>query len=248
MISDFISLGDRLDLNQAKKKSSGSDSKVYLSQILDIVDDETLNIAMPMEHGRVIPLSVDELFDMRIYTQKGLYQTKVKVTDRFRKSNIFILVVHIESNLVKQQRREFYRLQCLMDVKYREISEQELLLETRVSKGEFETEEDKQNCIAALDKIKNEYILGTVLDISGGGVRFLSNKQHEKTSTIQLSLQFPDNPRKVRLIKGEIIASVPMISNTGKYEHRSQFRITKDERESIIKFIFEEERRQRKKG
>ena len=50
------------------------------------------------------------------------------------------------------------------------------------------------------------------------------------------------------IIQALILSSNKMINRQGFYEHRVQFRdIPKEEREAIIKFIFEEERRQRKR-
>jgi c-di-GMP-binding flagellar brake protein YcgR len=88
-----------------------------------------------------------------------------------------------------------------------------------------------------------------IVDISGGGLRFVANFQYEEGSTIYCSYRLPGNNNNVEY---EMVCNVLRVqeleNRPGLYEHRIQYSyIDESSREDIIHFIFEEERKIRKK-
>ena len=81
---------------------------------------------MPIEKTKLILLPVDEEFDVYFYTKSGLYQCFAIVKDRYKKENIYILVLELVSNLRKYQRRQYFRLSCALDISTRKLEEEEL--------------------------------------------------------------------------------------------------------------------------
>lgn len=249
MISELISIGDKLELKKLKTRTSEEDTdKIYVSQLLDISPDDKLNIAMPIEKGRIIPLSVGDKYSVRFYANKGLYQCKALITDRYRNNNIYIIVIQLISELEKYQRRQYFRLECLLDIKYHVITDLELAIANKVKKDDFKDAEEKEKYLNTLDNYQNDFHSGTIVDLSGGGARFISNHKHEHGNRIQISIRFSSDFNNIHVINAGIISSTNMINRQGVYEHRVQFNdISKEEREAIIKFIFEEDRKQRRK-
>ncbi|WMJ88427.1 flagellar brake protein [Anaerocolumna sp. MB42-C2] len=250
MVSDVVSIGDKLELkllNFSTKKVE--DERVYKSQVLDFISDDTASILMPIEGGRIIPLSVGDKYNICFFTKKGLFQCKCVITERGRINNIYILNVQFTSDLEKYQRRKYYRLEYLLEFKYYLITDMEISILNKLRNNSFKDEEEKQEYIQTLDNLKKECLSGTILDISGGGARFVSEHGHEHGNMVQMSVEFNNSlGTKDFTIQAMIISSNKMINRQGFYEHRVQFiDILKEEREAIIKFIFEEERRQRKK-
>ena len=83
MISKYITVGDRIDIESVKRGEAGStEKKIYRSQVFDIESEDRIKGAMPMEQGRVILLPVDEEFNLCFYTPSGLFQCLGRVADR----------------------------------------------------------------------------------------------------------------------------------------------------------------------
>ena len=95
MLSKFVTLGDKLELETVGQHQEEQDQavrarKLYKSQVYDIVSEDQIKIAMPMEQGKVILLPVDGEYNLCFYTKTGLYQCLARVLDRYKSNNIFI--------------------------------------------------------------------------------------------------------------------------------------------------------------
>lgn len=250
MIRDFVSIGDRLELNKIRISTMElEDEKIYKSQILDFVDEQTAIILMPIEKGRIIPLSVGDKYNVRFFTKKGLFQCNSIITGRSKLNNIYVLTIELTSDLEKNQRREFYRLECVLDIEYYLISDIEIEVMNKIKSNSFKSDTEFENYLIALDECKRDWFKGIIVDISGGGARFVSDRIHEYGNMIHISV--PSEPSiklKNKWIKAIIISSEKMMNRQGFYEHRIQFKdIAKEDREVIIRYIFKEERKQRNK-
>lgn len=236
MLSKILKVGDKIELEKIGPTSFSMDSsqKVILgSQIYDILDDETLSIAMPIVEGRVIPLSVGSRYEACFYASKGLYQTRLIVKERKKQEGLFILIVEVQSELKKFQRRQYFRLSCTMDMQYKILTEEEV---ANFQGGQEEIIMD------------TGFHDGVALDISGGGIRFTSEEKLENDNMVLVSLEIPLDKQSIYLMMGKVISSGLIPNKSGLYEHRVEYQeLDKKIRENLIHFIFEEERRQRKK-
>lgn len=237
MISKVLGIGNKIELTRSAAAENIDDAKnkhMYISQIVDIIDEDKMKIGMPMEQGRVIPLPINARLDACFYTSHGLYQGRLIVTDRYKEGQIFILVVELVSSLKKYQRRQYFRLGCVIDIKYRKIFDEEIEEYAR-----------NNNMIIEAD----DFMEGTALDISGGGIRFVSEEQLEKDRDIFIVLEITyEDQTKTYGLLGKVVMSYQAKSREDLFEHRVEFiNMQGGVRESLIKYIFEEERRQRQK-
>lgn len=238
MVSKILSIGNKLELTRsvAAETPEGYDEKqkVYVSQVLEILEDEKIKIGMPIEQGRIIPIPVNCRLDGCFYTEKGLYQGRILVTDRYKEGTVYVLIAEVITNLQKFQRRQYFRLGCVIDVKYKKITDDEV--QEYIREGSLEQEND------AFEE-------GTALDISGGGIRFVSKEKININQKIFMSLEINyENQIRTYGLMGLVIDSDSTKNNTGLYENRVEFvNIKGNVRESLIKYIFEEERIQRQK-
>ena len=88
-----------------------------------------------------------------------------------------------------------------------------------------------------------------ISDISGGGLRFTGNFKYDKNSLVycRFRLDVKGNPKEYEII-GMILDVNKIEKRPGNFEHRIQYMyIDKKTREEIIQYIFEEERKNRKK-
>ena len=145
-----------------------------------------------------------------------------------------VATVELTSGLRKFQRREYYRLNTILDMKCTAINaEQELQFDNHV---EF----------FGTDFVMKD---GVIVDISGGGVRFVTKTFYEKDTKIyfSFSLNIGNKPMQFNTL-GVVLSSRQLPDRPGEYENRVQFiNMLADERETIIKYIFEEERKIRRK-
>ncbi|MFV0342281.1 MAG: flagellar brake protein [Anaerocolumna sp.] len=250
MIHDFVSIGDKLELSKIRLSTIELDNeKVYKSQIQDFVDDKTLVILMPMEKVRIIPLTVGDIYNIRFFTRKGLYQCNSVIIGRAKLNNIYVLTVELTSDFEKMQRREFYRLECVLDLEYYVLSNEELSIINKIRGNYFKNDKEFDETLTKLDECNRGWKKGIAIDISGGGVKFVSDELHEQGNMIHISIGIDGmNQLKNKWLKAMIISSEQLINKKGAYEHRVQFKdISKDDREMIIKYIFTEERKKRNK-
>lgn len=249
MLSKIVSPGDRIEItkpaSEEKRKQLIEENSIYakplISQVYDIVDDTQLRIAMPMVEGKVIPLPLNARFDLCFFTSGGLYKSRCIVTERYKESGLYILVIELIYELQKYQRRQYFRLGCVMEVEYI-IFEPEML-------GEELSEQDMDNDI--LEQILRENVLkkGIVIDISGGGIRFASEEKISNQALVlmKLGIRLGDD-KGVYGVMGKVISSIKIQNGTKMYEQRMEYyELEESKREIIIKYIFEQERRMRQK-
>ncbi len=244
MLRDYVSPGDRLELTSAgssddnpemAKNGTGMKGRVYFSKVYEIRSEEVIEIEMPVEKEKVQLLPIGDEFDICFYTSSGLYQCYSVIRERYKTNNLFILVLELTSGLRKFQRREYYRFNCVVNMKSRTLS----------------NEEQEAFVTRSVEFMDTDLTLedGVIVDISGGGARFLSNSRYEDDAKIlfRFSLTLDDRPQEYSIV-GRIIKSNPTDRVPGKYENRVKFlSLDGQAREDIIRYIFEEERRIRKK-
>lgn len=237
MLSRFISLGDRIELREVDRSRIAEDEnqRVYYSTVHEILSEDTLEITMPQEQTKLILLPVDSEYDLVFYGETGLYQCFARIVDRYKSNNIYILRVELTSNLRKYQRREYYRFSCALEMCARSLEEEEL------QAVESKTPSLLQPGLPLRRSV--------IVDISGGGLRFMSAQKYEMGSLIYCSYHLLKGKeiKKYEVI-GKVLAVSELENRPGVYEHRVQYyNMDVETREEIIRFIFEEERRTRKK-
>lgn len=243
MVRDVVVIGDKVEL-KIIDKNEDKDKKIYKSKVLDFPDYKSIKITMPIIKGRIIPLAVGDKYNVRFFTQTGLYECKGSITDRSNDDNVYILTVEFISALEKYQRRQFYRLNCVLDTDYYIATEEELTLRYKLKRNAFKSEEEKKECQEALLKCKQDWHNGIIVDLSGGGIRLMSESVHETGDTVQMQIQFNSSKITIKAdyITGIVISLERMLNRIGFYEYRIQFSdVIKEDRENIIKYIFEEE-------
>ena len=238
-IYDIVRPGDRVDvesvpLNASKEVAQDEEKKYYITKVYDITDEdeELVEIIMPSEKTKMIVLSMDALYDLYFYAGKGIYTCSARVIDRRNEGNVAIAVLRPESELVRHQRREYYRYSCILSMSTRMLKDYEEV--SYIDSSHYD------ESIEPSDK-------STIVDISGGGIRFVSSAKYPTDHLVncRFSLQFRGRVSRydcvVRILSGDVVAN-----NMFQTEYRGQFvHIDGGAREEIIRYIFEEERKVR---
>ena len=243
MVSSILNVGDKLDiriLQQVENASkTGEKPKVWRSVIYDIKNNGELELGMPTEGGKIVLLSLGIRYDLVFYARGGLYQCIGQVKERYKSDNIYMVSMELKTNLSKFQRREYYRKECLLDVFYHELTE-----------GEAGSEAAETLFIRRAELFPDERMKkGIAVDISGGGLRMVVD---EPVDTGNLLLNFTlknDFGERDIWLYGTVL-QIRKLDGNGlvRYECRVMYDIHDNRvREQIIKYIFEEERKSRKK-
>lgn len=216
MINSAVELGDKVEV--IRKTGIKTKQQSFFSKIQEIIPDDQIVITFPIESGKVIPLETDYEYYLCIYTSKGLYRCESVVTNRSKTNHMFLATLKIKTKMQKYQRRQYYRLDCVLSFHYK----------------------NEEN------EVWNQ---GVILDISGGGIRFTSNSQlvQQEQIVCHIQLNFEDEQKHL-YVTGTIIDCNIIDFNANIYETRVSFdTISNEAREMVIRFIFEEERKRRKK-
>lgn len=232
--------GTKIDICLAARDNKPASEPLnnYLSSVFDVRGND-IYIHMPTKGGRIVLLPENVEYEFVFSIDNQMYQSVGVVIKRGKIENFHILVVRLNKELSKLQRRAYYRFDCMIPLVYASITEDVALVEG--------VKEFQKAYIDLIDAFKIRGI-GTILDLSGGGARFISSSNLEGVGYLylQFGVNSPKGRRQIevpaRLVRSEYKSEID------KYEHRAQF-IFKDldDREVIIKYIFDEERRLRKK-
>ncbi|MCM1143210.1 MAG: flagellar brake protein [Blautia sp.] len=231
ILSKYIVPGNRLQLQQIVRHKSDGNSvqKTYDSQVIDILSDDRIEISMPFEKTKLVLLPVDGEYNLFFYTSNGLYQCSARVIDRYKNSNVFSVLMDLTSNLRKYQRREYYRFSCALEMNSRTLQEEEI-----------ETMDEGADALVPELPLQRSVIV----DISGGGLRFVANYKYEAESLILCKYNlWVNGESKEFSLFGKVLSVKQVENRPGIYEHRVQYvNMDNDNREEIIKYIFDAER------
>lgn len=238
MLSRYLSEGNKIELRALDRKideQSEQQRRVYYSEVYNIISEDTMEISMPIEKTKLVLLPVGMKCELVVYNALSLYRCEVRITDRYKSNNVYTLRVELTSELSKHQRREYYRYSCLMDMFVRKLDEQE------IAEMEEDTFFDPKPEIP-MDK-------GVIVDISGGGLRFISEQEYELDNILYCTMNLStDGGRMPFEVYGKVLAVKKIKNQVESFEHRIIFHnMDVRSREKIIRYIFEEERKGRKK-
>lgn len=236
-MDERIQIGDKLELKKIEKRLyADAEDKVYVSQVLDEADNGNLFVSMPIQEGHVVPLGIDQEFIATFYTKAGLLSCKVIVKGRYKKESLFLLEIRLQGALEKIQRREFFRLDCRLEMQYRLVDAEE---QKYIEAGQAYNP----------DELGIEWKKGIMLDLSGGGVRFVSSSKEEKGALMEIRFDMElDGVSEVVYALASVLLSVRNVNNNQIYEQRVQFyRMDQALQERIIHYIFQTQRKNRMK-
>lgn len=238
MIERFISPGDKIELKSTVSvvlPDGTRGMRTYKSSVHDILYDGKLELVMPMEDMKLVLLPVGGEYDVSFYSQGGVYRADVRIVDRQKSSGIYLIIVEMISTLQKYQRREYFRFNCIVDMAAREMTERE---KDAFAKG-FISLVPEDNMVK-----------GTIVDISGGGARIVSGQKFNEDVLILMTFNLPImEVEKPFHLAAKVIYSGEIPNRENEYENRVKFEyIDALTREEIIKYIFDEERKNRKNG
>ena len=234
-ILDFVKPGDKIDINFLHQNNG----KTYKSGVFDYLSDNEIELTMPTDEGKMVMFNIGFECQFYFYTSKGLYTCEAVITNRYKRDNFYLLSAKIKTGLKKFQRREYFRFECMLDFAYYKISKEVAALPTT---------EDLFEEIANPEYIEHKRLARTK-DLSGGGIRFSVMEPLEIGSKILIVIRLSnDRIDQMFYLVTDIIACEPEAKMQGLWVARGKFEFKNiKDRDSIIRYVFEEDRMKRKK-
>lgn len=238
-----ITIGIKLDIEMIETRLSVDEDKsptVYTSQILDELENGDLLISMPFHEGKLVPLPIGKRCNTTFYAKGLLLRCQAETVARYKKGEIFILQITQKTILEKVQRREYFRFNCHIPIEYHVLTNNEIK----------NLENNTNNDSIIIDHHDGlTWNKGIMLDLSGGGMRFVSPVREEKDALILVSfdMECGDQVEKINVF-AYILRSQQNINNHNLYDIHAKFAYMNDSiREKIIRYTFEQQRKMRAK-
>jgi len=197
--------------------SEGEYEGKYRTRIED-VGERVISIGAPFERGEVVPLREGTKVKITFWDEVSAYSFVAKIMQRIAVP-IHMFVLELPDSIAKVQRRSFVRVPVLFQIMFQTVTMEGL------------SDSNK----------------GTMLDLSGGGMRFMTEEQVENRSLLYAQIALPNGDLQipVRVCRVEKVED----SKPQRYCVSVEFNeILERDRDRIIRFVFDIQRTLRKKG
>lgn len=195
-----------------------SDYRHLASRIEEITDDH-LHISVPMRKGELLPLRVGQYLIINFIIKGHSYVFNTIIVNR-RLNPLPILIIQKPTQISEIQRRQWVRVPAKLPLRFRASAH-----EKDVKPSE-----------------------GNSLDISGGGILFLTADAVEDGQIIELEINLPN--RTPVFCKAKILRTVEKASQIGQPNKviLEYYEISEGHRDKIVNYIFEKQREWIRKG
>ncbi len=195
--------------------SEGEYEGIYRTRIEE-VGERIIAVGAPYDHGEIVPLREGTTVKLTFWDEAAAYSFEGKIMQRIAVP-IPMFVLELPDSVDKVQRRNYVRVPAFYPVSFRAVTKEGL---------------------SDLQK-------GTMVDLSGGGLRFLTKERVENKDLLYVLIELPVGELKtpVRVCRAE------KIEDSKHYTVSVEFHdIAERERDQIIRCVFDIQRAMRKKG
>jgi c-di-GMP-binding flagellar brake protein YcgR len=196
--------------------------KIYKSIVQDVSED-SLAIATPLKGGIFLPLHKGDTFSVVYYKdEKEIYEFLGFVTGRKLEGNVQLVILEYPKVIKLIQRREYVRVEISHPIKYVKFLLQN---ELKHAEGILNSNNGKS---------------GTLVDLSGGGLRFKTTEKMELNNFVAIEIDLLET--KIRL-HGKIVRVI--VDELSNYVCGVSFiEVNERLRDKLIHLIFEIMRKQ----
>jgi len=183
---------------------------------IEEVGEKILSLGALFQHGEVVPLREGTKVKLTFWDEMSAYSFEAEIMQRIAVP-VPMFVLELPDSVTKVQRRNFVRVPATYPITFRSV-----------------TKEGLSNLHKAM-----------MLDLSGGGMRLLTEERVETNSLLYTQLTLPngDLQTPVRVCRAEKIV------DSKRYMVSVEFHdIQERDRDRIIRSVFDIQRAMRKKG
>lgn len=183
---------------------------------IEEVGEKLLLVGAPFDNGELVPLREGTKVKLTFWDETAVYSFEGKIMQRIAVP-VPMFVLELPDTVDKVQRRNYVRVPALFPIMFRMVTREGL----------------------------SDLYQATMIDLSGGGLRFSTRERIENKSLlyIQISLPTGEIQSPVRVIRVEKIEDTKLYSVSTEF-----YEISERERDKIIRCVFDKQRAMRKKG
>jgi len=206
---DFV----ELKLMSGRRGDPTGESQILSESIIMWTgSDNEIRITMPTFKGQSSPIEEGEVYELRFIAASGSFACRARVIDDLDAEIGNGYKMKLISELTKDCKRMFYRLDKVIPIMY------------------SLKEEDGAG----------QMLKGTCFNISGGGIRFSSGTDIGRGRNILMNLMLGRDDEDI-MVSGRVIYTDNVGLEDAVYEHRVEFTdMTSDTKEKIVRYCFDE--------
>ncbi|MFV0519763.1 MAG: flagellar brake protein [Lachnospirales bacterium] len=214
-MKEFIEIGSSIELSLVRDNKP---VRTYKSKVESPENPNAILVQVPSVNGQLVKLPVSNSYEMIVYADAKLIKFKVHLTGYEKQDGFMYCVLKLLDKGEKVQRREYFRYVVQIPFSY-------------ITKKSNEANYN----VWELDA-------GLIKDIGGGGIRFASNTTHDKDDILMVYVALYDS---LFVAECKILFIDPTPEGSSfRHQYRVQFIDTfETEREIIVQYIFNEQRR-----
>lgn len=183
---------------------------------IEEVGEKLITVGAPFEKSEVVPLREGTKVKITFWDEVAAYSFEAKIMQRIAVP-IPLFVLELPNSVSKVQRRNFVRVSALYPITFRTVTKEGL----------------------------SDLHKGTMLDLSGGGMRFLTKEQVYNKSLLYAQVALPNGDLQTPVR----VCRVEKIEDSQQYSVSIEFHdLSERERDRIIHCVFDIQRARRKKG
>ena len=213
--------------------------QICSGQVAKIISDSEMELMIKEEPFPELKKEI--CYMLHIYTAESLYRCSIYYHSMYADEGKNYICVEVASPLEKIQRRMYQRVSCHSKIKMQPLEEAQVkeLLENRTGNPLFATQPEQ-----------TESFEDSMVDISGGGIRFTTGRKVNFHDYLLVQFEILSGELAVELnIVGQVVYSNRMPNNQKCYDIRMKYvGLSEQEREQIICFAFRLERDAMKKN
>lgn len=212
--------------------SGRNDFLICCGKIKKIVSDSEIEVEIS---DRTLPeLKKDICYILHIYTAKKVYRCSIYYHSMYSEEGKNVICLEVVSPLEKIQRRMHQRISCHSRILVKVIEPEQI---QNILK-------EKNNDIFGEYEGKNEVFEDSMVDISGGGIRFTTRNKVDVYDYLFVRFEIMTNETAVKLnVIGEVVYSALLPNDQECFDIRMKYiGLTEQERKQIIHFVFQLER------
>lgn len=218
-----LKVGEKLEICLIDKENKNR-SPYYSIKLQNIKNNGTLEIDQPMFATQMFSFKINDMVQVSTTQEDGIYSFNGQVIGKNDKVQIPIMVVKPHTEMIKMQRRSFFRIKCNCNIKYRSLDP------------------------ALSNQAESKFENAIIIDLSGGGMCILGDQKIEKNILLECVIML-DSEQEVITICKVINSKKDERNQSGNWKSGLVFHtISERSREKVINFVFQEQMKLRRKG
>lgn len=223
-----VKVGTRLELEILDEDGLRA-APIMLSKFEGAEDESHAVVAAPIFQGNIYAVSLDAELDVYFVYKRGIssnrFKFRAKVKDRISIGNLQFLKLELLEKISPAQRRNYFRLEYFTEVEYRVV-----------------------NSLDPQSNVDIPFKRTLTSNLSGGGIGIMLEEKIDLGSLVECIIK-TDESKEVRFFGCVKRFEEKDIKGRLKYIIGIAYiKINDDDKEAVIKFIFNEQRKMRRRG